>query len=713
FTAPYLGDAPARFCNSLRDGYIPWYRPTMHYGRIIATVQSSATGKSRLYYEIGKTVIPAFVLCFRKFDDGDLIDPSQGWPPGDRPLVHYFKPHSKFAVSSEEIAAAFLGQLYKALAKSAGDGIDCFSHLSPSLDVDTRDEFLEGVCREARQTLVTLKTVSQGHKTSAAWCEDLFRQYVEEHADVLGLKLQGRTRHPGADFLLVIDECAQLDKLGAQEKTSFLTGLRRIVKAGDQIGASSRFWFILIDTHWATVYPISPKQAASARLIDGSRHGVALPPWIDLGFDVNKPNQPPTTSREGLSLDWLKKFGRPYWCQLATSSVLSEATAKLFCGPLKPFDVNHVIAAMSRRIHLPLTNGFASTATQLAAVEKHMRYMRSIGWEDGVDDGMVRTAAPSEPVLSIAAANALLAHHAIYSNVVKNFLEHVLMRLVDRGRLGEALASLVLVIARDAATCNWSNGFEYKNNFTTAERFVQPVTAMKFIEHLLPKLQSKHKEKFTTFGDQAWINFTHFGVLPHILSGTIPVALLVDAWCRGVAFQCAEHQPIYDLLIPMYLGDLDDTFDHAKLSYVVIQVKARVAATGKGDSGSLTGPMIRMESVGVHKPAYIALLMDLGNLAAFEGSRSKVHVGFEAAVVPTITDAGISLHYESEESPRWVFHARGLKEDTYPFLAKFGAEKLYKALCPRVRDDDEAEGREVVRFAATQWSEAMDNVLTT
>ena len=57
---------------------------------------------------------------------------------------------------------------------------------------------------------------------------------------------------------------------------------------------------------------------------------------------------------------------------------------------------------MSRRIHLPLTNGFASTATQLAAVEKHMRYMQSIGWEDGVQDGMVRTAAPSEPVLSIA-----------------------------------------------------------------------------------------------------------------------------------------------------------------------------------------------------------------------------------------------------------------------------------------------------------------------
>ncbi|KAJ7198778.1 hypothetical protein GGX14DRAFT_665013, partial [Mycena pura] len=630
-------------------------------GRIIATVQSSATGKSRLYYEIGETVIPAFVLCIRKFDDGDLIDPSQGWPPGDRPLVHYFQPHSKFTVSSEEIAAAFLGQLYKALAESARDGINCFSHLSPSLDVDPRNEFFEGVCREARKTLAMLKTVSQGQKTSAAWCEDLFRHYVEEPADVLGLKLQGRTRHPGADFLLVIDECAHLEKLGAQEKTpgnadwaSFLTGFRRIVKAGDQIGASSRFWFILIDTHWATSYPISPKRAASACPIDGSR--VALPPWVDLGFDVYKPNQPPTTPREGLSLDWLKKFGRPFFQRRPQS-----------CG-LDSYNVDHVIAAMSRRIHLPLTNDFASTAFQLTAVEKHMRYMRSIGWEDGMDDGMVRTAAPSEPVLSIAAANALLAFHPIYSNVLKNFLEHVLMRehLVDRGRLGETLASLVLVIARDAAACNWSNGFEYKNNFTTAERFVQPVTAMKFIEHLLPKLQSKHKEKFTTFGDQAWINFTHFGVLPHILSGTIPVALLVDAWCRGVAFQCAENQPIYDLLIPMYLGDLDDTFNHAKLSYVVIQVKARVVAAGKGNSGSLTGPMICMESAGVHKPAYIALLMDLGNLAAFEGSRSKVHVEFEAPVVPTIADAGISLHYESQESPRWVFHARGLKADTYP-----------------------------------------------
>ncbi|KAJ7273238.1 hypothetical protein C8J57DRAFT_1317229, partial [Mycena rebaudengoi] len=708
FSADYQGDAPTRFCEVLRTGYIPWYQPDEHYGRIIATVQSSATGKTRLYYKIGETEIPMFALCFRNMT-GDDIDPTQGWPYGDQPVVQYFQPSS--AHTSEEMAAAFLGQLYKALSDSAADvGVNCFSSLAPSLDPTARKTFLQKVCSEAKKVLGGR---TQGEHDSSTWYRLLFEHYVEPYANKLGSKLQGRTRHPGADFLLVIDECAHLDRLGATKITdgdadppTFLTGLRRIVKAGDSVDASSKFWLILLDTHY-TLYPVSQEHASSARLVDGSY--VALPPWISLGIDVNLPSTPPRTPKDALSLGWLKESGRPYWGQLSTTAVLSEAARKLFCGTLDPDNLNHIIAAMSRRIHLPLSNDSINTATHLAAVEKHMRLMTSIGWEDG----MVTTAALSEPMLSIAAARTLLMYPKTYSDVLKRFLENVLINehLVERGRLGETLASVVLIIARDDATCTHASSTDYRSKFvagTTEEPSIEPVTATTFITSLFPFVPVA----FKAFGDHAWINFTHFDILPHILDGEVPVKLLLDAWCRSVAFHCAANQPLYDFLIPIYLGDLNAPFNLAHLSYAVIQVKARAGAAGKVVLESLTGPMIDTGSPsGPHKPPHLAILMDLGTSVSFRGTSSKVVSEKTAAVAPKKTSASVLGHYGSKEPSRWVFHARGLTRHTYPSLPKFGAGLMHKVLYGSTGDEDN-DGRDVVRSAATDWSNTAASVLT-
>ncbi|KAJ7652217.1 hypothetical protein B0H17DRAFT_1269634 [Mycena rosella] len=326
---------------------------------------------------------------------------------------------------------------------------------------------------------------------------------------------------------------------------------------------------------------------------------------------------------------------------------------------------------------------------------------------------MVTTAALSEPVLSIAAANTLLASPATYSKLMRRFLDEVLINehLMERGRLGETLASVVLIIARDAATCTLPNVNEYGSKFvggTTQEPSVKPVTPTRFIESLFHEVPSR----FKSFGDVAWINFTHFDLLPSILDGEIPMKLLLNAWCRSVAFQCADNQPIYDLLIPIYLGDLDKPFEPAKLSYTVIQIKARVGADGKGDLESLTGPMINIGSgSGPHKPPYLAILMDLGALVAYQGP--KVHVHHTAALLPEKkASASFLWHYSSQEPSRWVFHARGLTKETYPSLSKFGAQLMHRVLYRRAGEEDETEGREVVRSAAADWSEATGSILT-
>ncbi|KAJ7276089.1 hypothetical protein B0H12DRAFT_1227282 [Mycena haematopus] len=682
FTADYRGDAPTRFCQILRDGYRPWYWQTRHYGRIIAIIQSSATGKTRLFYEIGEKYIPAFCLCFRKFSQDTSIDP-KGWPYGDYPVVDFFQPSPIY--TSEEIAAAFIGQLYKALALSAqGTGINCFAHLAPSPELAHRDSFLRNVCVEAKDALAH-RVLRDPHMFSDwSYYRQLFDHYVKEHANALATKLHNRTKYAGADFLLVIDECTLLDKLGGRKivegktkRASFLTGIRRIFKAGDLDRPSAGFWLILLDTHGKeyTLYPADQERASSARLAEVTY--VPLPPWIDLGFDVNMPASPPGTPEKALAFEWLKKCGRPYWDRLPPSDILSEATAKLFCGSPKSEELDHVITAMSRRIHLPLSNDLSNTATHLVGVEKYMRYMTSIGWEAGT----VTTAALSEPVLSIAAAHTLLESPAIYCKFMERFIADVLTKghLLERGRLGEILASIVLIIARDAATCTFRDAEDYQSTF-------------------------------------AWINFMHFDILPSILYGVIPAKLLLDAWCRSVAFQCADNQPLYDLLIPIYLGDLDQPFQLAKLSYVVVQVKARVAAVGgKGVLETLTGPMIDIGAGQPHKPSYLAILMDLGAFVALKlnGSKSMVHSEHVAASQPQKkTDAAVLSHYSSPESPRWAFHARGIHSDTYPSLEKFGAEKLHRALYERFRDEDDGEGREAARSAAMDWVDTTANILT-
>ncbi|KAJ7508559.1 hypothetical protein B0H11DRAFT_33563 [Mycena galericulata] len=716
FIATFHGDAPQRFCAALRDGYSRAYRPSVHYGRIIPIIQSSCTGKSRLLYEIGCEHIPTFSICLRRYDN-DVMDPGQGWPYGDRPVVNYFQPNP--SLSSETMAAAFLGQLYKALAAETArvTGVDCFDTLKPKMDYIPRETFFKRVCSAASDVLRQGQLPKMPASISV-WYRQLYKFYVEEHAEELARSLGRRSQYEGADFLLVIDECAYLDKEGAQsmknknkEVLSFLGGIRRIFKAADDDeGASSTFWLILLDTHGQThtVYPVNKVRPSAARLMEHTY--VPLSPWIDLGFDVCRPLQLPSTPAEALSLDWLKRFGRPYWGQLNAESVLEEAAKNLFCGRIDPADSNHVIAAISRRIYLPLSHDSTNTEIQFAAVARHMRLMENTGPEDGV----VTTTAVSEPVLSIAASQIILADRGIYTRLIRRFVDMELVneRIVDRGWRGETLAALILTIARDRAICSPPyNGHIVRK--PTANPRISVVTVTEYIVALFGG--ASVSQSFRVFGDTAWVNFTHIDILPRILVGEISASMLLHAWCRSVAFQCAANQPIYDMLIPVYRGALDQPFDLTKFSYVVVQVKAKTTAAAKAPLESLTGPPIRIGS-SIVKPEYVALLLDLGTCSEFQETGTLCRNGREAAVAPSeSTSAGLLGTYLASEPIRWFFHARGLTSDTYPGLHQFGAEKLPQVLSPRqvlgAGDNTTQIGREILMNAAARWSSTLANTL--
>jgi hypothetical protein len=61
FITDFKGDAVTQFVNNL-PVYDRAYDPAKYYGRTIAIVQSSGTGKSKLMHDLAKTVI--YVLCY-------------------------------------------------------------------------------------------------------------------------------------------------------------------------------------------------------------------------------------------------------------------------------------------------------------------------------------------------------------------------------------------------------------------------------------------------------------------------------------------------------------------------------------------------------------------------------------------------------------------------------------------------------------------------
>ena len=87
------------------------------------------------------------------------------------------------------MAAAFLGQLYKALAEEAQSGVGCFTHLAPGVDENTvnkRSTFLASVCREARQVLAGSRlSPILSEPSSSLRCTKLYTTLVAQYAEVL------------------------------------------------------------------------------------------------------------------------------------------------------------------------------------------------------------------------------------------------------------------------------------------------------------------------------------------------------------------------------------------------------------------------------------------------------------------------------------------------------------------------------------------------
>jgi hypothetical protein len=248
---------------------------------------------------------------------------------------------------------------------------------------------------------------------------------------------------------------------------------------------------------------------------------------------------------------------------------------KLFSGrAMDPQNVHHVLAAFTHRIGIELYP--ASSLLVTTSVRSHMRLVNNLH-----DRTILSTESPSEPMLSLAAFEALsekgIKH---YTAAVKTLLAEVITTKngpATRATHGELVARLLLTIARDSATCGILGPTKARRHFWSNDGHpieVRTITLAIFLGALLSKVDTDLLESV----EHTHVNFTHFTNLEEPLYGDVASGDLKRAWDCGAAFQCSHNQPNIDLMIVTYSGSLSEPWDSTKVGTFCVQVKFRTKA---------------------------------------------------------------------------------------------------------------------------------------
>lgn len=362
--------------------------------------------------------------------------------------------------------------------------------------------------------------------------------------------------------------------------------------------------------------------------------------------------------------------------------MLKAAYDKLFFNlDFDPKDQDHVFAAFAIRIGLEISEGEASARLAMDAVRSHMRILI------GLSGHLVTTAAPSEPILAVAAAWALNSSTKTYREAIETLLGKIILRglIIDRGIQGELYSRLLLTLARDKAVL--PNGGEFTKRSNSNVHEVQAVQLSRFLQTLLgqnlgiPANEVEQSELcYRLLQDMStvWINFTHFVQLSVSISEVTP-SMLREAWSSGYAFQCAFHQPVIDGLIVAYCGNLNDSFDPTNLFVVPWQTKVTSQVSNLDLARQLTAPFLRNSDLVRFKPRHVAIFMDLGAPSAFKNANGPhCQLSYSPAERPKIGNNnakgadwdGYAMDNEIE-AWRYCLNVRGHSTGTYPVLSGF------------------------------------------
>jgi hypothetical protein len=335
-----------------------------------------------------------------------------------------------------------------------------------------------------------------------------------------------------------------------------------------------------------------------------------------------------------------------------------------------PRNEDHVFAAFAVRIGLEIAEGEASECLARNAVQSHMRILI------GAHDQVVITVTPSEPMLAIAAADALNDFLVVYKDAMTTLVNRLILRglVLDQGIKGDLCTRLLFTLARDRAVTPIVVSADLP--------YIQAVSLSQFLKTLLgDDLGTSHQlslhPDFLPRLSNIWINFTHFVQLSAPVSELEP-AFLLEAWSSGIAFQCAPLQPVIDGFFVCYEGALDGSFDIRKLTVVPWQTKAKSKAAASTLVSQLTAPSILVVENGQidrRKTHPLVIFMDLGTSSSFQGTDRYVDLTLHTPTVPTKRGTWDGYARPNEQEPeQYCLDIRGHSSSTYDIMKHFGSQ---------------------------------------
>ncbi|CAG8852198.1 13669_t:CDS:1, partial [Gigaspora margarita] len=230
------------------------------------------------------------------------------------------------------------------------------------------------------------------------------------------------------------------------------------------------------------------------------------------------------------------------------------------------------------------------------------------------DREYVITSMPTEPVLAEASARIMNDPNVRLTELINQLSSAHKKGVVEAGYRGELTARLLLLKAWDNCIQKKYPGSRDVGNdysrFMTINEFLKSLLADEVYKKIEDRLNKRVNFTGTKFGE-AYIKFTHFINVTY----TPKRKNLGNALIRGVAFSCKRNQRGVDIIIPIYVGTLDEKLKEDRISYILIQVK-NWSTDNKGDdyplsaTAKLSPAYIDIEKL-PHLP-FLSLYLQLG-----------------------------------------------------------------------------------------------------
>ena len=307
------------------------------------------------------------------------------------------------------------------------------------------------------------------------------------------------------------------------------------------------------------------------------------------------------------------QHGRPLWqsygdtreSPMSSIEIRSMVLSKLLDrqgNPIPTPDLearSDVLAILSARLTLDLVfNDDDSSVLEETLIHSKLRVITDI---DPTTD-YVKSAWVEEPIVSEACAgyfsgdrSTSLCREKWLDSLTLLYDQCLTVGLVDRGRTGELVGQMLLLMGRDNVFANdkddrsarpdgnnltWASPFKLSTflelTFTKCDDILKTparIYAMNPQSGKSEELPPDGSRTTATLLGQGWLNFTHFVDTDQSLTKEELPEFLHGLLMHQAAAQLKPGQPGLDLLVPIYCGNPKLPFDRANLGALAIQIK--------------------------------------------------------------------------------------------------------------------------------------------